>query len=447
MAFRGDFLWGAASAAYQIEGAYLEDGKGPGIWDALSRGHVAHGENGNIACDHYHRFREDVAIMKELGLKSYRFSISWPRVLPLGTGSVNAKGLQFYSDLVDALLEAGIEPMVTLYHWNLPMVLYEQGGWQNDNSSDWFAEYTRVVSHCLSGRVKYFITFNEPQVFVGGGLVGGVHAPFDHLSGEALTKVMRNLILAHGKAVKVLRETCPDAKIGIAPSTDTVIPLAETQEAIEEARQQTFALNPYMPVFSLRWFCDPILLGDYPEADKAACALLPKFTSEELELIASPLDFFGFNVYQGGGNPFPPNPDAYDRYSFQGSPKTACGWNVTPEVMYWCCRFFYERYQKPLMITENGVALYDWVSLDGKVHDPCRQDYIHRHLLSLRRAVGEGIPVLGYQYWSILDNFEWADGYDKRFGLVYVDYPTQTRIIKDSARWYQAVIADNGQSL
>lgn len=454
MDFSKEFLWGAASAAYQIEGAYQDDGKGPGIWDALSEGHIAHGENGNIACDHYHRFREDVALMKKIGLKSYRFSISWPRILPEGIGKVNEAGLQFYSDLVDALLEANIEPMVTLYHWNLPMKLYERGGWQNADSPEWFAEYVGVIAKALAGRVKYWITFNEPQIFVGAGLVFGNHAPFTHISGAEVTNVMRNLLLAHGKAVSVLRRECSaQVRIGIAPSADTVIPHAETPEAIEEARKATFALNPDVPIFCIAcfcisWFCDPILLGDYLPEDKERMGnKLPQFTAAELESISQPLDFMGFNVYQGGGNPFPQNPNTYDRYSYQGSPRTACNWNITPDVMYWCCRFFFERYKKPLMVTENGIACFDSVSLDGAVHDPNRKDYIHRHLLSLHRAIDEGIPVLGYQYWSIMDNLEWTDGYDKRFGLIYVDYRTQQRIVKDSAWWYSEVIRTNGKEL
>lgn len=449
--FSNDFLWGAASAAHQIEGAYNEDGKGLGIWDAMTQepGHIAHGETGNIACDHYHRYKEDVSIMKSIGLKSYRFSISWPRVLPEGTGKINEAGLTFYENLVSELLDAGIEPMITLYHWNLPMALYEKGGWKNPDSPLWFEEYVGVITKTFKGKVKYWITLNEPQVFVGGGLAGGVHAPFEQNSSKSIMDITKHLLLAHGRAVQMIHKNCgSDVKIGFAPTGECVIPKDLSSESIEEARKLSFSINPMMFPGSNTWWADPIFKGSFPEEAKRIFGnQLPDITSEEWQLISQPLDFYGFNIYQAGGNPFPPNEFGYDRYSYQGSPRTAMDWNITPDVMYWCCKFFYERYEKPILITENGMSCFDFVSLDGKVHDPARIDFMHRYLLSLRKAVEEDIPVIGYQYWSIMDNYEWAAGYDKRFGLVYVDYRTQERTLKDSAYWYKELILSNGKNL
>lgn len=449
--FSEKFLWGAASAAHQIEGAYNEDGKGLGIWDALTQepGHIAHGENGNVACDHYHHYKEDIALMKEIGLKSYRFSISWPRVFPEGTGKVNVCGLNFYKNLVNELTEAGIEPMVTLYHWNLPMAVYEKGGWTTPEIVRWFEEYVEVIVRELQGKVKYWITFNEPQLFVGAGLLGGVHAPFEKNDESTVMEITRNVLLSHGTAVKVIRKYCgTDAKIGMAPTGEVVIPKDLTEEGIEEARKKSFSINKFFFAGANTWWADPVFKGDFPaEAKELFGEMLPKFSEEEWKLISQPLDFYGFNIYQAGGNPFPPEQFAYDRYSYQGSPRTAVDWNVTPDVLYWCCRFFYERYGKPLLITENGMAGYDWVSLDEKVHDPLRIDFMHRYLLSLKKAMEEGFPVLGYQYWSVMDNYEWTEGYDKRFGLIYIDYRTQKRTLKDSAYWYRDVIRNNGENL
>lgn len=449
MSFPKDFLWGTASAAHQVEGAYLEDGKGLGIWDAFAQEpkYINHGENGNIACDHYHRYKEDVAIMKAMGMKSYRFSISWPRVLPEGTGQVNEKGLQFYVNLVDELLAAGIEPMVSLYHWNQPMALYNRGGWKHPDSSDWFAHYTAVVANALKGKVRFWLTFNEPQCFIGGGLFGGWHAPFEKNETQVLMDATRNMLLAHGKAVRVLREICGDVMVGFAPTGPSFIPKSESAEDIEEARRRTFAVTKEDYLGSNAWWADPIFLGKFPEdAVEIFGEQLPKFTEEEWALVSAPLDLYGYNVYYSESL-WPEKAPGYECGTYQGSPRTTMGWGITPEVLYWSTRFFYERYHTPILVTENGMANVDFVHLDGKVHDPQRIDYMHRYLQNLKRAAEEGIPVLGYQYWSVMDNFEWALGYDKRFGLVYVDYPTQQRIPKDSAWWYRDVIAANGENL
>ena len=446
--FCKDFLWGAASAAHQIEGAYLEDGKGMGIWDTFEQetGYIIRNENGNVACDHYHRYREDVAIMKELGLKSYRFSVSWPRVMPEGYGTVNEKGLQFYIDLVNELTEAGIEPMVTLFHWNLPTAIYELGGWENPQVVDWFEQYTDVVTTALGKKVKYWMTFNEPQLFIGAGLNAGVFAPFEKKSTEALMRISKNVYLAHGKAVRIIRKNCQNSIVGMAPTGEIVIPRDMNAESIERARKLSFSMKKESFTSSITWWSDPVFFGKIPEDAQAIFGeCLPVLTEEEWEIVTEPLDFYGFNVYQGLEDL--DSTEEYGPYAYPGSPKTSMDWNVTPEVLYWSCRFLYERYGKPIMITENGMSSFDWVSLDGKVHDPNRIDFLHRYLRSIKDAVSEGIPVLGYQYWSIMDNFEWINGYDKRFGLVYVDYRTQKRTIKDSACWYRDVIATNGEIL
>ena len=446
--FCKDFLWGAASVAHQIEGAYLEDGKGMGIWDTFEQetGYIIRNENGNVACDHYHRYREDVAIMKELGLKSYRFSVSWPRVMPEGYGTVNEKGLQFYIDLVNELTEAGIEPMVTLFHWNLPTAIYELGGWENPQVGDWFEQYTDVVTTALGKKVKYWMTFNEPQLFIGAGLNAGVFAPFEKKSTEALMRISKNVYLAHGKAVRIIRKNCQNSIVGMAPTGEIVIPRDMNAESIERARILSFSMKKESFTSSITWWSDPVFFGKIPEDAQAIFGeCLPVLTEEEWEIVTEPLDFYGFNVYQGLEDL--DSTEEYGPYAYPGSPKTSMDWNVTPEVLYWSCRFLYERYGKPIMITENGMSSFDWVSLDGKVHDPNRIDFLHRYLRSIKDAVSEGIPVLGYQYWSIMDNFEWINGYDKRFGLVYVDYRTQKRTIKDSACWYRDVIATNGEIL
>ncbi len=450
MTFPENFLWGASSAAYQIEGAWNADGKKDSIWDHFSHepGHIAHGETGDVACDHYHRFREDVALMKQIGLKSYRFSVSWPRVIPDGTGEVNEQGLQFYSDLVDALLEAGIEPLITLYHWDLPQALYEKGGWKNPESPAWFEAYARVIARRLSDRVRYFMTFNEPQIFIGLGLQIGAMAPFEQNDTDTMLAISRNFYLAHGQAVSALRqEARQPLKIGMAPTGDVYLPKSGTPEDVEEARRASFAVDAGAFTLGNSWWADPIFLGHFSEDAEALFGdRLPRFTPEEWALIAQPLDFYGFNVYQGTTH-YPVPADGYPDYAYQGSPRTTLDWNVTPEVMYYAPKFLYERYHLPIMITENGMAGMDWVSLDGHVHDMQRMDFLHRYLLSLGKAIQDGIPVIGYHHWSIMDNLEWCRGYDPRFGMIYVDYRTQKRTLKDSALWYADVIRTNGKSL
>lgn len=454
MGFDKDFLWGAASAAYQVEGAYADDGKGLSIWDALCGrpGRIAHGENGNVACDHYHRFREDVALMKEMGVKNYRFSISWPRVMPDGVGAVNEKGIQFYSDLIDALLEAGIQPLVTLYHWDLPYTLYQKGGWRNPEMPDWFAAYATLIGERFGDRVKHFMTINEPQIFIGLGYSIGSHAPFEQTTQDDILLMTRIVLLAHGKAVTALRNSCKQPiKVGLAPTGGCCVPKDDSPEALEIARRRSFELGDEF-VMSNAWWGDPIFLGKYPEGAKERFGdKMYTLTEEEWASVSQPLDFYGFNTYEAPGDGEKPvtytSGPQYTEHGYIGCPLTCVNWHVTPKVLYYSPKFLYERYGLPILITENGMAMYDVVSLDGKVHDPYRIDFVHRYLLELRRAADDGIPVMGYMYWSIMDNFEWALGYDPRFGMIHVDFRDGTRTIKDSGYWYRDVMAQNGENL
>lgn len=449
MGFSEDFMWGAASAAFQIEGAYKEDGKGLSIWDVLGQDKIIHGENGEVATDHYHRYKEDIALMKEMGLKTYRFSISWPRIIPEGTGSINEMGLQFYSDLVDELLRNKIKPLVTLYHWDLPMALHEKGGWKNPESANWFAEYVKVVIDRLSDRVDYWMTFNEPQMFVGLGYFIGVHAPFEQNDTKTLVQISHHVLMAHGNAVKIIREHAKKKPmIGFAPTGNCYLPKDNSEKAIEEARSKSMSINAVAFTMTNTWWADPIFLGKYPkEAYEHFPEAMEYIKEEDLALISQPLDFYGYNAYQGSVTHKMPGDTSYDEYQSQGSPRTSVDWNITPSVLYWSSKFLYERYQKPILITENGMSGIDWISLDGKVHDMQRIDFMHRYLLELKKVVEEGIPVLGYTCWSVIDNMEWNRGYDPRFGLIYVDYKTQKRTIKDSGYWYRDVIEQNGTNL
>ncbi|HTQ11915.1 MAG TPA: GH1 family beta-glucosidase, partial [Fimbriimonadaceae bacterium] len=427
MSFRDSFVWGVSTASYQIEGAAFEGGKGPSVWDMFSHrpGATFEGHTGDVACDHYRRYKEDVALMKELGVKGYRFSLSWPRVMPDGECGVNQEGLDFYSRLVDELLKAGIEPWATLFHWDYPLALYYRGGWLNPDSPKWFAEYTQVVAESLSDRVTHWMTQNEPQVFIGLGMHQGSHAPGDKLGWKEVLLGIHHTLLAHGLSTQVLRATASKPpKIGIAPACGLSFPATTSAADIEAARQATFRV-PAETTWHLAWWLDPIFLGKYPEDGLALYGdKMPRVTEEHMRLIRQPLDFLGMNVYHGtrvkAGEDG--QPEVVKRAP--GAPITAMKWPVEQECLYWGPKFYYERYGAPVVITENGLSNQDWVMLDGKVHDPQRIDYLHRHIGEFRKAAADGVPVEGYFQWSLLDNFEWAEGYRERFGLVYVDYPT-----------------------
>ena len=452
MPFPKDFTWGAAAASYQIEGAANEDGKGPSVWDMFCKkpGVVFQGHTGDIACDHYHRYQEDVGLMKQIGLHAYRLSISWPRVLPAGVGAKNEAGLAFYDRLIDALLAAGIEPYVTLFHWDYPLALYYRGGWLNPESSDWFSEYAALMVDRLSDRVKNWMTFNEPAVFIGVGHHAGYHAPGDKLRFAEIARASHNVLLSHGKAAQTIRaRTKQPCRIGYAPNASVKIPHTDTSADIAAAKHAMFESFD-RGVFQNGLWIDPVFLGAYPAGLLEAFGdEAPPIGARDLETICQPLDFFGTNIYscdrvraKANGEPGSetvPYPSGY--------PSTAVNWPVTPDALYWAARFFFERYQKPVYITENGLSTRDWVSLDGKVHDPGRIDFLTRYLAALRRAGEHGAQIAGYFQWSILDNFEWAEGYRERFGLIHVDYQTQKRTLKDSAYFYGEVIRSNGANL
>jgi len=450
MNFPRNFTWGAASASYQVEGSAYDDGKGLSIWDVFCRqpNKVWRGDTGDVACDHYHRYAEDARLMGEIGLQAYRFSISWPRVMPEGTGTVNEKGLAFYDRLVDALLENGVEPWVTLFHWDYPYALYLRGGWLNRDSADWFADYTAVVVDRLSDRVSHWMTQNEPQCFIGLGHQVGSHAPGLQLPFSEVLLAIHNSLLAHGKAVQVIRaraEARPS--IGAALVGTVKAPATDSPEDVEAARACTFSITE-RNCWNNTWFADPIVLGAYPEDGVRLFGKdLPEIQDGDMETICQPLDFYGVNIYDIKGT-VRATADGYETIPRRdGPPLTTMEWEVTPEALYWGPRFLYERYKLPIVVTENGMANCDWVHLDGRVHDPQRVDFLARYLRAYSRAVADGVDAGGYFVWSIMDNFEWGHGYRQRFGIIYVVFNTQERILKDSAYWYRDIIASNGAAL
>jgi beta-glucosidase len=446
--FSKDFVWGAATASYQIEGAMLEDGKGLSIWDTCCQipNFIKNGDNADIACDHYHRYKDDVQLMKAIGLKAYRMSISWSRILPNGIGTVNEKGLEYYERLIDELLSCNIIPYVTIFHWDYPYELYKKGGWLNRDSSDWFAEYTGIVIRRLSDRVKHWITQNEPQCFIGFGHELGIHAPGLKLSRKDILDVVHNSLLAHGKSVMAIRSYSKQScEIGYAPVGEVFYPETNSKEDIEAARKATFSIiNP--DLWNNTWLMDPIYFGHYPEDGlnifRKWC---PDIRSDDMKIINQPLDFFASNNYQGKKVRMGKDGNAEVIERHMGYDRTAFKWPMTPEILYWGPKYFYERYNKPILITENGISNTDWVSVDGKVHDPQRIDFLHRYLKEFKRAAKDGVKAKGYFCWSLMDNFEWAAGYGERFGLIYVDFKSQKRIIKDSGYWYKKVVESNAE--
>lgn len=444
--FPKGFVWGAAAASYQVEGGWDADGKGLSVWDMFCRktGTVYNGHTGNTACDHYHRYAEDVDLMQNLGLQAYRFSISWPRVIPAGTGAVNPKGLDFYDRLVDALLTAKIEPYVTLFHWDYPFDLYRRGGWMNPDSADWFADYAAVMVKKLSDRVSHWMTLNEPQCFISLGHYEAKHAPGDQVAFPLALQAAHHALVGHGKAVQVIRAlTARPAKIGYAPVGVNYIPATSSQADIDAARQRMFTVNP-ASFWNNTWWSDPIFLGHYPEDGlKAYGQDAPVVKPGQMEIIAQPLDFYGVNIYQGTRVRASENGQPEELSYEPGWPMTMMYWHNSPEALYWGPKFLYERYQKPIYVMENGISGEDWIMADGKVHDPQRMDSMYRYLSQLQKAGADGVDLGGYFHWSIMDNFEWAEGYRQRFGLIHVDFETQKRTLKDSAYYYQKIIKAN----
>ncbi len=450
--FREDFVWGVASSAYQVEGTDAADGRGACVWDMFAAdGRVFEHQNADTSCDHMHHYKEDIALMKHLGIRAYRFSLNWARILPEGTGRVNEKAIAMYRDMILTMKENGITPYLTLFHWEFPQALYERGGWQNPDVVQWFGEYAKVVAENFSDICEYFITINEPQCVVGLGHLSGVHAPGVKLPVAQTFLVAHHLLMAHGQAVINLRRyAVRPVKIGFAPTGGVAYPYTDRPEDIEAAKKVYFGF--YNPIdnwtWNVSWFSDPVFLGHYPEEGlKKFAPYLPEITQEDMELIYQPLDFMGQNIYNGyyvraGADG---EPEFVDRAP--GFPKTGSDWPVTPEAFYYGIKFLTERYPLPLYITENGMSCHDLVSSDGRVHDPNRITFLNSYIGAMQKAYDEGANVAGYFLWTFLDNFEWADGYKQRFGIVYVDFASQRRIVKDSAFWYQKIIETNGRML
>lgn len=442
--FPSDFLWGAATSAYQIEGSPLAHGAGASIWHRFSHtpGRTANGETGDVACDHYRRWADDVRLMGELGLRAYRFSIAWGRIMPEGRGRVNQAGLDFYSRLVDALLERGIRPSATLYHWDLPAALDDRGGWLNPDIADWFAEYAHVVFRALDDRVPMWATLNEPWVVMDGGYLHGLLAPGHRVLAEA-PRVTHNLLRAHARAVAAYRAEGRN-QIGL------VVNLEPKYAASDDPADRAAAARA--DAYMNRQYLDPVLLGRYPDELREIFGdAWPNIPEADLQRIHAPIDFLGINYYTravvGDG---PDNPPVRDRRVPQPRhAHTEMAWEVYAQGLADTLTWVTERYGKiPLYVTENGAAFYDPPTADeGAVHDPLRVAYFRDHLRAVRRAMDAGADVRGYFAWSLLDNYEWSHGYGKRFGIVHVDFATQQRTPKDSARYYAEVIRTDGAVL
>lgn len=436
--FPPDFLFGAATASYQIEGAVDEDGRGESIWDRFSAtpGKVRNGETGTIACDHYHRYRDDVILMRELGLGAYRFSVAWPRIVPQGRGPVNEKGLDFYDRLVDELLTNGIEPFVTLYHWDLPQVLEDEGGWLNRDTIDAYVDYVAAVTGRLGDRVHNWITQNEPQVSSWLGYGSGVHAPGRTGQDNALAAA-HHLLVSHGRAVNVIRRESPGAQVGITLNMSPIYPLSESRQDAEAVKLADGIGN--------RWFADPIFRGEYP-ADIVAVYgdRMPQIKDGDMATIATPIDFLGVNNYTRSVVSADPASGRPARHRVEDAQYTDMDWEVYPDGLYDLLTRIHRDYgPRRMYVTENGSSFRDVREHDGRVRDPERQQYLASHLAACSRAIRDGVPLAGYFVWSLLDNFEWAHGYWMRFGIVYVDYPTLERVPKSSAFWYRDLVKEH----
>jgi beta-glucosidase len=437
------FVWGTATASYQVEGAAGEDGRLPSVWDVFARtpGKVTNGDTGDVADDSYHRYKEDVQLMKWLGVKASRFSVAWPRVFPNGTGKPNEKGIAYYERLADELLKAGVTPYATLFHWDLPQAQEDAcGGWQSKDTSKAFADYAGFVTQRLSDRVKNFFTINEFSCFTDEGYGSGTKAPGKKIGAAGLNQVRHNALLGHGMAVKAMRAVAkPGTRIGLAENSSICVPIIEAAPHLEAARKAMRAVNAH--------FLTAILEGKYIDSYLASIgAGAPKFTPEEMKMIGSPLDFIGLNIYtptyvraddSPAGFAVVQNPASY--------PHMASPWlTIGPEIAYWAPRHMGEIWNvKDVYITENGTSSDDVLTANGQVYDTDRIMYVRNHLIHGNRAVKEGWPLKGYFWWSLLDNFEWSDGYTKRFGMFYVDFKTQKRTAKTSAHFYKEVIARN----
>lgn len=436
--FPEDFVWGCAAASYQIEGAPSEDGKGPSIWDDFCRkpGAIYNGDTGDVACDHYHRWSEDLDIIRDLGFKAYRFSVSWPRIFPEGRGAVNEKGLDFYERLVDGMLERGIQPVCTLYHWDLPLALEKHdGGWRSRETAMAYAEYASTFARRLGDRIGLWATFNEMPVVIGMGYQVGEHAPGAKEPPRIVRQVAHNLLVAHGLGVDAIRSAVPNAAVGIVHNPHSCVPFFETAEAIDLSRALWYRQNA--------WLLDPVFRGSYPEKEWNDLGdNVPDVQDGDMEQIARSVDFLGLNIYASQAVVHPEwGPRDYEAHF----PRTDMDWPITPDVLYWSIRFAHDLYDVPAVyISENGCAFFDEVNREGRVEDYARLEYLRGYLRGVQRAASEGIPAKGYFVWSVMDNFEWAKGYSKRFGVVHVNFETQKRTPKASALWLSQAIGNNG---
>lgn len=442
--FPAGFLWGSATSAYQVEGSPLADGAGPSIWQRFCHTPrmVRDGDTGDVACDHYRRYRADVALMRQLGLNAYRFSISWSRVMPQGRGAVNAAGLDFYDRLVDALLESGVEPMATLFHWDLPAALDDRGGWLNPDIAHWFADYATAVFRRLDGRVKLWSTLNEPWVVTDGGYLHGALAP-GHRSRFEAPIATHQLLRAHGTAVQAYRSEGRH-RIGVVVNLEPKYPASpDAADRAAVARADAYMNRQYL---------DPLLLGRYPDElagifDEA----WPRWPAQDMALIRQPIDFVGINYYTRNVTRF--DRDAWPLQAVPVRQKqatyTETGWEVFPQGLTDILRWVSQRYGNPVVyVTENGAAFFDPPTAEGgRVADPLRVDYLDQHVRAAHAAIDAGVDLRGYFAWSLLDNFEWSHGYSKRFGIVHVDFATQQRTIKDSGRRYAEIVASRGRTL
>ena len=441
-AFPPGFLWGSATASYQVEGGVNEGGRGPSIWDTFSHaaGKVHGGDTGDVADDYFHLYKQDIQLMKDLGLKTCRFSVAWTRIFPTGTGSPNPAGLDFYRRMTDALLEAGIQPFCTLYHWDLPQALQDKGGWESRDTAKAFADYAGYTAGKLSDTVSHFMTMNEMRSFVELGYGNGVHAPGLKVGPQRLAQLNHYVVLAHGMAVQAVRaQAKPGTKVGIADNATATTPVYESAEHIEAAHRAMREENAS--------FLTVVMEGRYTDLYlKRLGAAAPKFTAEELEIVRSPMDFVGVNVYTPAYVRADSSEQGYANVPGSSSyPHMLSPWlSIGPEALYWAPKLIAENWKvKELYITENGASAADHVAPDGEIYDTDRTMFLRNYITQLQRAVAEGVPVRGYFLWSLLDNFEWADGYDKRFGITYVDFKTEKRTPKLSAHFYKRVIETN----
>ncbi len=442
--FPDDFHWGAATASYQIEGAHKADGKEESIWDRFTHlpNKIRSGDTGDVACDSYHRFPEDIALLSEMNLTSYRFSISWPRVLPKGRGAANAKGLDYYNRLVDDLLAAGIRPLPTLYHWDLPQLLESRGGWPLRDTAGRFADYAEVVARALSDRVSRWTLFNEPGIFTVMGYLVGIHAP-GRRDYDAFLRATHTVNLAQGEAFRAIRAVQSSAEIGTAFSMSPCEPAGDA--ASEDAASERWH------AFTNLWFLETALLGRYPDAFPAGAPVERMGVRDgDFELMRAPLDFIGINLYtrtlvkNSPGHRF--GIDAEPAFAMGGNDgaRTDFGWEIWPDALYDMVMRVTRDFERPVLeITENGCSFGDGPDADGVIHDERRIDFHRSYLAALARAIGDGADVRSYHAWSLLDNFEWAEGYRQRFGLAYVDFATGERTLKESGRWYGRVAAEN----